>query len=147
MRKGFGMEDKNTGDLREELMAAPNIDAYLKKHGASFFDKDLTKRLCEARSRKGISKLELARRAFMSEIYVRQVLSGKRRPSRDRLLCLCAALELTADETQEMLKSGSYAPLHPRSRRDAIIEYGIAHQTSLREINDQLYDRDEKALF
>lgn len=141
------MERKDTGELREELMAAPNIDAYLKNNEKSFYGADLVERLCKVQSRKGISKLELARRAFISEVYVRQVLSGKRRPSRDRLLCLCAALELTVDETQELLKSGSYAPLHPRSRRDAIIAYGIAHRTPLREINDQLYDRDEQTLF
>lgn len=141
------MEKKDTSELREELMAAPNIDAYLKDHRESFYDADLVEQLGEALGRKKISKLELARRTCMSEVYVRQVFTGKRRPSRDRLLCLCSALELTVEETQELLKIGSYAPLHPKSRRDAIIEYGIAHQTPLREINDQLYDRDEQTLF
>ena len=89
------MEEKDTSDLREELMAEPNLEAYLKDNEDAFIGGSIAEDLNAILVDRAISKLDLARRASMSEIYVRQIFSGRRFPSRDRLLCLCAALELT----------------------------------------------------
>ena len=51
------------------------------------------------------------------------------------------------DETQRMLTQGGYAQLYPRTRRDAIISYGVVHQLPLGEINDKLFAEQEKTLF
>ena len=53
---------------------------------------------------------------------------------------------LFLDEVQEILKQASYAQLYPRSRRDAIIAFGIMHRETLSEINDKLFAENEKAL-
>ena len=92
------------------------------------------------------SKAALARKAGMSEVYLHQVFAGRRNPSRDRLLCLCVGLGVTLEETQRLLKQASYAQLYPKIKRDAIISYGIAHHTSLDEINDHLFSENEKTL-
>ena len=83
----------------------------------------------------------------MSEVYLHQVFSGRRKPSRDRLLCLCIGLEATLEETQQLLKRATYAQLYPKVKRDAIISHGILHKTSLTEINDKLFSENEKTLF
>ena len=90
---------------------------------------------------------ELARRAGMSEVYLYQVFSGRRRPSRDRLLCLCIGLESELEEAQLLLKRMGYAPLYPRLKRDAIISHGLLHYTPLGEINNKLFSENEKTLF
>ena len=64
----------------------------------------------------------------------------------DRLLCLCIGLEATLEETQRLLKLSAYAQLYPRSRRDAIIAYGILHHMELHAINDKLFSENEKTL-
>ena len=61
----------------------------------------------------------------MSEVYLHQVFSGRRNPSRSRLLCLCFGLNASLEETQELLKQCGFAQLYPKDRRDAIILYGI----------------------
>ena len=51
----------------------------------------------------------------MSEVYLHQVFSGRRRPSRDRLVCICIGLKATLDEAQELLKQAGYAQLYPKN--------------------------------
>ena len=87
---------------------------------------------------KDLTKAELARRSGISEVYLHQVFAGRRNPSRDRLLCICVGLGITLDEIQRM---------YPRTRRDAIISYGVVHQLPLGEVNDKLFAEQEKTLF
>lgn len=96
---------------------------------------------------KNLTKAELARRSGISEVHLHQVFAGRRNPSRDRLLCICVGLGITLDETQRMLTQGGYAQLYPRTRRDAIISYGVVHQLPLGEINDKLFAEQKKTLF
>jgi Zn-dependent M16 (insulinase) family peptidase len=92
------------------------------------------------------TKAELARRAGMSDVYLHQVFSGKRKPSRDRVLCFCVGLDATVEETQKLLEQASLARLYPRNRRDAIVLHGLAHGTALDEINDALFVAGEETL-
>ena len=140
------MKEKSTGDLREELMRAPDIDAYLKENGQLFCDRDIAALLQAMYARRDISKAALARQAGMSEVYLHQVFSGRRNPSRDRLLCLCIGMEATLEETQRLLQQAAYARLYPKIRRDAIILHGIVHHTGLDKINDTLFVENEKTL-
>lgn len=83
----------------------------------------------------------------MSEVYLHQVLSGRRNPSRDRLLCLCLVLGTELEETQTLLQSAGYARLYPKVRRDAVIIHALIHRTDLNEVNDKLFAENEKTLF
>lgn len=141
------MQDKSTDDLRQELMDKADIDSYLKENQARFFQEDITVALNAFFEKTDLSKAALARKAGMSEVYLHQVFSGRRNPSRDRLICLCIGLEAALEETQQVLKQAGYAQLYPKSKRDAIITYGILHHTELGEINDKLFSENEKTLF
>ena len=141
------MWEKPTGDLGKDLMSADSIDTYLRKNEGYFYEQSITATLAELYERKSISKAALARQSGMSEVYLHQVFSGRRNPSRDRLLCLCIGLEATLEETQCLLKQSAYAQLYPKSKRDAIITYGILHHMELHAINDKLFAENEKTLF
>ena len=141
------MREKSTGDLHQELMSQPNLDQYITENEPYFADVDISLFLTTLHERCGLSKAELARRAGMSEVYLHQVFSGRRKPSRDRLLCICAGLEASLEETQRLLKQAGYAPLYPRRKRESIIAHGIVHHTPLGQINDNLFAENEKTLF
>ena len=83
----------------------------------------------------------------MSEVYLHQVFSGRRKPSRDRLLCICIGMGATLEETQRLLEQATYAQLYPRIKREAILCHGIVHHTPLSEINETLFAENEKTLF
>ena len=142
----IAMRRKNTDDLNQELMSAPDIDSYIKNNQTSFAERSVTELLASFYQRQGLSKAELARRSCMSEVYLHQVFAGRRNPSRDKLLCLRIGMELSFDETQELLKEAAYAQLYPRIKREAVIIHGIVHHTPLEEINDRLFVEDEAAL-
>lgn len=140
------MDSKDTDDLSQELMDEPDIDSYIKENSAYFVENSITELITEFYERQDITKAELARRAGISEVYLHQLFSGRRKPSRDKLLCLCVGMELTIEETQRLLKQAAFAELYPRIKREAIICHGIAHHTPLNEINDKLFEENEKAL-
>lgn len=141
------VKEKTTGDLSNELMQESDIDSYLSSNQPYFSDESISELLVEMYQSKSISKAALARKAGMSEVYLHQVFSGRRNPSRDRLICLCIGLEATLEETQNVLKQAGYAQLYPKSRRDVIISYGLLHHMELSELNDKLFSENEKTLF
>ena len=141
------MREKSTDDLNQELMEQASLDQYITENEAYFVETDLTEVLARLYERCGLSKAELARQAEMSEVYLHQVFSGRRRPSRDRLLCLCIGMKAGLEEVQQLLRKAGHAPIYPRIKRDVIIIHGILYGTPLTEINDKLFVENEKTLF
>ena len=141
------MKWKNTDSLRSELMDTPDLQTFLAANEANFSSESAAGLLNEMLEQHGLSKAALAKQSGMSEIYVHQILSGRRSPSRGRLICLCYGLGATLDETQELLKLYGLAQLYPRNRRDAILIYGLTHNVSVQDINDRLFAEDEETLY
>ena len=134
-------------DLCEELMEESSIQSYLKENQDCFHDNSVAALLTAMYERRDINKASLARRAGMSEVYLHQVFSGRRNPSRDRLLCVCMGMEASLEEIQTLLRQAGYAEIYPKIKRDAIICHGILHRRSPGEINDTLFAQGEKTLF
>ncbi len=140
------MKEKSTSDLQAELMSAPSIDSYIKKNESYFSDQSVARMLKEVYDTRDLTKAALARRAGISEVYLHQVFSGRRNPSRDRLICLCIGLETSLDEAQALLKGAGFATLYPKVKRDAIVIYGLLHHMELDVINEKFFVEGEKTL-
>ena len=138
---------KDTNRLQQELMDAPNLERFLSENRDCFQNGRVHELLNGLFRKCGISKAALAKQSGMSEVYLHQVFSGRRNPSRSRLLCLCFGLGATLEESQELLKQCGYARLYPKNRRDAIILYGIANGMDLFAVNDKLFEENEETLF
>ena len=141
------MKEKSTDDLKQELMSESSIDGYIRANRVHFSNQSIASLLADLYEQKTLTKAALARKAGISEVYLHQVFSGRRKPSRDRILCLSIGLGASLEETQQLLKRAGYAQLYPKSKRDAIITYGLIHGTELNEINDKLFAENEKTLF
>ena len=128
-------------------MSTPGLDSFLSENKDSFNRENVTDILNEFIIKKEISKSILAKQSGISEVYLHQIFSGRRNPSRNRLICLCYGMSASFDETQELLKLCGIAQLYSSNRRDAIIIYGLVHGISLFEINDKLFSEDEETLF
>ena len=79
------MEEKSTSQLNEELLQASSLSDYVNGNRAAFTEKDVAELLSALYEKKKLSKAALARKAGMSEIYLHQVFSGRRKPCRDFL--------------------------------------------------------------
>ena len=133
------MNEKNTDTLQQELMKTNNLDRFLTENDASFRDIPLQEAIQHIFDEKGMSKAQLAKQSGISEVYLHQLFSGRRFPSRSRLLCLCFGLGATVDEAQSLLQQARHAPLYSRDRRDAIIIFALSHHMTLFEVNDKLF--------
>ena len=133
------MNEKNTDTLQQELMSTNNLDRFLTENDASFRDVPLQEAIQRIFDEMGMSKAQLAKQSGISEVYLHQLFSGRRFPSRSRLLCLCFGLGATVDEAQSLLQQARHAPLYSRDRRDAIIIFALSHHMTLFEVNDKLF--------
>lgn len=133
------MNEKNTDTLQQELMSTNNLDRFLTENDASFRDVPLQEAIQRIFDEKGMSKAQLAKQSGISEVYLHQLFSGRRFPSRSRLLCLCFGLGATVDEAQSLLQQARHAPLYSRDRRDAIIIFALSHHMTLFEVNEKLF--------
>ena len=140
------MKRKSTKELNRELTAAPDLKRFLEDNREQFQETGFQELLQELFHNSGISKATLAKRAETSEVYLYQIFSGTRTPSRDRVLCLCFGLPATLEQTQELLRIGGMAQLYPKNRRDAVIMYGLTHRLELPKVNDLLFAEDEETL-
>lgn len=138
---------KDTNSLQQELMDAPDLDRFLSENQDSFRNGNIQELLNTLFQNRNLSKSMLAKQSGMSEVYLHQVFSGRRSPSRSRLLCLCFGLSATLEETQELLKQCALAQLYPKNKRDAIIIYGLVNGVSLFQVNDKLFSEGEETLY
>jgi len=130
---------KPTSELLFALSQTDNIHSYLNEFSDSFINASVTEKLNKLIIEKSISKAAAIKNAEINEIYGYQLFAGKRKPSRDTLLCLCVGLALNVDESQQLLKEAEYAPLYPKRKRDSVILFGIQKNSGVSEINDCLY--------
>lgn len=138
---------KNTDDLHQEIRETADLQNFLTENQEEFLSDALIKELTRLCREKKITKAALAKNACLSEIYLHQIFSGRRSPSRDRLICLSFGLGATLEETQQLLKLSGQAQLYPREKRDAIIQHAMLHGTSLEDLNQELYDMDMLPLY
>lgn len=130
----------------EELMEPGSFSSYLSRNREQMLHPNVGRELDKFCRGQKLSKAAVARRSGVSEVYLHQVLAGKRSPSRDRLLCLCIGFSAGVEEIQKLLRQAGFAQLDPRITRDALILYGLSRGQSLPQINGALLVQGEKAL-
>lgn len=137
---------KRTTDLMNELNQTPHIDQYLKNNEEYIIDLTLSNYLCDRLEKKSLSKADVIKKADINEIYGYQILSGKRTPSRNKLIRLCIGAEFSLDDTNETLKVAGFSPLFPKIKRDSIIIFGIQNNYPIWQINESLYAHQLESL-
>ncbi|MBQ8944416.1 MAG: XRE family transcriptional regulator [Clostridia bacterium] len=140
------MIKKSTDELMNELLKANNISEYLKENSQYMVSDELSTYLNNIIAKKGLVKSEVIKKTEFSEVMGYQIFSGTRLPSRDSLICICVAMDMTLDETQAILKIAGLAALYPKTKRDSIIIKGISENKTVAQINEELYNCEEKTL-
>ncbi|MBP5289731.1 MAG: helix-turn-helix transcriptional regulator [Clostridia bacterium] len=139
-------EKKSTDELLAELKTCEDFTRYYRENQNERAETDLSRALEELLAKKGLQKKDVVRSSNLSEVYAYQIFDGKRRPKREKLLCLAVAMKLSLDEVQKLLKTTGYAPLYPRNGSDCAIIYGICQGMDVVRINDLLYEYGEETL-
>ena len=89
---------KSTGELLELLKRTSAPSSFMKSASEDLIRQiPLSKYLNQILDSHSLQKSELIRRSGLDRSYVYDILSGKREPSRDKVLALCFAVPLSAD--------------------------------------------------
>ena len=137
---------KPTKELLNELRQASGITDYLDNNKDELYSAELKTHLEMLLENKGVSKSEAIAKSGLHQIYAYQIFSGKKSPSRDKLIGLCFGMSLTLEESNRLLKIAGLSELYPRIRRDSIIIFAINKHLSITECNELLYDQEEYTL-
>ena len=140
------MPKKSTTNLENELKSCDTLESFLKRNLDELSTASLAEQIQTLIASKGLTRSGVVKASNLNEVYAYQIISGARRSSRDKLLCLCIAMKATLDETRELLVRGGFAPLYVRSQRDSIIIFAISHGETILELNNNMYDHGEPLL-
>ena len=97
-------------------------------------------------TQKHLTRAEVVRRSNLNKAYVYQIFSGKKYPSRDKVIALSFGLGLSAEEAQTLLKQAGYRELYPRDPRDALLLFALGKGMSILAANELLYDHEVEVL-
>ncbi|MBP0958106.1 MAG: helix-turn-helix transcriptional regulator [Oscillospiraceae bacterium] len=132
---------KNTDEMQQEIQSTDNIYDVLDNNHESFRFEELSEYLKELLERKNIKPAEAIRKSGLDRSYGHQIISGKKAPSRDKLIALSFGMGLELDEVNDLLKVSRNRTLYARDQRDAVIIFAFTNKLSIIETNQLLFDK------
>ncbi len=133
-------KEKTTDELLNEIKNTHEIEKFIENNADEFQSEPLYVILNNILKEKGLKKSETVARSGLNRIYGYQIFSGKRLPSRDKLIALCFGFQLGLEQTNRLLKSGGFAELYAKNKRDSIIIFGINSGKSIFAVDEILFE-------
>lgn len=136
------MEYKSTDELTHEITNSTDVEDYLKKNKKHLLTQCLSEYLNMLLSEKELSRADVVRNSLLDRVYVYQIFSGKKTPSRDKLIALAFGLCLSDVETQKLLKLSGNRELYARDERDVLILFALQRKKTIFEVNELLFSHN-----
>lgn len=138
---------KRTNDLMEELSGQDtDLDRYFEENPTSFINVDIKEFWKKAVDTSSKTKSDIINKADMSYCYFYDVINGRKIPSKDKIIRIALAMNLSLDNCQEALRISGKSALYPRIKRDSILIYAINKGYSIYQTNDLLAEHGEEML-
>lgn len=136
---------KNLDNCRSEAEALKfikeTIEPIVDKSFSQFINEYLAKH-------SNLTPAIIIKRSGVVRTYAYEVLNGTKNGSRDRIIALCLAAEMTENELNHALIYSGHNSLHPKNVRDALISYYFKNKktTKAMDLNDFLSENDSEEL-
>ena len=137
-------EEKDTQYLESELKRIKNLEAFLGENVQCFTAKTVPDYLNDLLMQYDMEKSEVVRRSALSGTYAYQIFDGKKSAGRDKLIQVAFGFPLTLEETQRLLRFGGHSELYVKKKREALIMYALGKGYDLHQVNELLYQNEEK---
>lgn len=140
------LKEKATDDMLNELETAEDYESFAAKNRDIFVKGSIAEYLNRLLAEKNMPLKEAVKNSGIERIYAYHIFSGKKIPSRDKLLAIAIGMKLSAEETQALLKHTCNRPLYPKDERDAVILYAIMNGYDYDKTTDLLFDKNFESL-
>ncbi|MCM1253691.1 MAG: hypothetical protein NC321_12790 [Clostridium sp.] len=130
---------KSTGELLDILKKTPDFPSYAASVSDNFIEKSAPHTALNALLKeKCLKKSEVIKRSGLDRKYAYEILSGKKKPARDKILALCLSMQLSIEETQRLLITSGYPQLYAKVERESVILFALQNHLSVLETNEHL---------
>ena len=138
---------KDTSELQNELKRAEGLEKFLADNQKDFRKYTLAEYLERLLKEKKLSKGEVIAKSRLERMYAYHIFAGrKKNPSREKIIVLALAMELTPEETQYLLYYAGVEPLYVRNPLDSVLWYALEHKMSVVDTNIMLEQMSELSL-
>lgn len=137
---------KTTDELNDIIRTQKDINHYIDENESDLFNVNFVEKINQYIEECKISKSNLIKSTNIHVQYAYEILSGKKKASRDKILQFCLALKLDVTQTNHLLYSADCSSLYARSKRDACIIIALENNYSVLECNENLYSIGEEPL-
>lgn len=133
---------KNTTKLLSELKNAKSFVGFADKNADVFFDESISDYLQRLCFEKNMELAQVIKRSGIDRTYGYQLFSGRRTPSRDKLIQLGFGFALMLPELQTLLRIAGKSQLYPKIKRDAAIIYGLNNNFTVAQMQELLEEQE-----
>lgn len=134
---------KTTDELLKVLKNSKNIEHFIQENFDDVNDATFPQYLNKYLTDCGMTKSAVIDKSNIQKNYCYQIFDGSKKPSRNKVLALCIAMELSVIDTNRLLKLSDHSTLYPRIKRDSIIQFAIEQKCNLIDTNILLHDMNE----
>lgn len=129
------MTNKDTEKLEHELKESKRIEDYLTTNNSELSNDTLAEHLEKLIKEKGLNKALVIEKSNLDKIYAYHIFAGRKKASRNKVLALALAMQLTTDEAQHLLYYAKAEKLYARNSWDSVILYALENKLSVIETN------------
>ena len=151
--RGFNMKEPITKDVLNEIINAKNenegmkiienlVEPFPDMTFKSFFDNYLA-------THQNITLAEIIDKSNISRNYAYEIINGKKKGGRDKIIALCFAAGMNNNEVNHALKFSGNNELYAKNNRDAVIIFAFTMMNNnnpdcktIMQLNDLLNKRN-----
>ena len=132
------MPDKDTAQLEHELTEADDVKNFLDDNAENLRKFTLAEYLRLLLAEKKLSKAQVIKDSQLDEGYAHHIFGGRKNPSREKILLLALAMELSTKETDYLLYYAGHNKLYVRDERDAVISFALENHKTVLQTDELL---------
>lgn len=139
------MSEKDTEELENELAETDDLKKFFEDNELNLRNFTLSQYLSYLLVTKNLSKAEVIKRSELGD-YAYHIFSGRKNTSREKVISLAVAMQLSFEECQHLLYYAGAKQLYARDSWDDIIIYALKNNLTVTQINELLIAFDEEPL-
>ena len=139
------MPEKDTEELENELAEIDDLKKFFAENKFNLRDFTLAQYLNYLLENKKLSKTDVIKRSELGD-YAYHIFSGRKNTSREKVISLALAMQLSFEECQHLLYYAGAKQLYARDSWDDVIIYALKNNLTVTQTNELLIDFDEMPL-